>query len=349
MKIAVECSKLNTDKKTGTHRFLIGFLEELSLRKDISITFYFNKLDKNLVNYKFLKKGSVVTLNQENYTQLGLLKELNKYDYFVFPWQTVPVLNFLYGGNVIAIIHDLGFTFKTKLFTFLALIFSKKLFSVSKTTADRLFRKSVLITEGVDSRIFYKIKEVELPKLKKQYNVPEKFLLSVGRIEERKNIFNNLEAFSKISKFYPSLKYCFIGNFELEEKIIYSFIDKLEIDRNQVVFKDYVSDEELNVYLNSCELLIFTSQHEGFGLPVLEAYAVGKWVILSKIQQLADLSLTAKQLVDQNNPKEIAESIVYFLSNKLKLKKDFLPENLLNTHSWKNSVDLFLEGLSNGK
>ena len=71
-------------------------------------------------------------------------------------------------------------------------IFSKKLFSVSQTTSDSLFRKSFTVTEGVDSTIFYKIKDTELINLRKNNNLPEKFILSVGRIEERKNIFNNI-------------------------------------------------------------------------------------------------------------------------------------------------------------
>ena len=349
MKIAIDCSRLNTEKKTGTHRFLIGFLNELSKRDGLELFFYFNYLDKGLADFKFLKKGKVIVLEKSFYTQLTLLGELHKYDYFVFPWQTVPFLSFLTSGNVVAIIHDTGFTFKTKLITFLTQIFSKELYSVSKSTSEKLIKKTNLITEGVDISIFYKIKDLELNNLKRNLSIPEKYLLSVGRIEERKNIFNNLEAFSIVSKFYPTLKYCFVGNFEIDENIIYSYLDKLMIDRDRVVFKNYLSDKELNLVLNSCELVVFTSKEEGFGLPVLESYSVGKWVILSRIQQLAELSLTAKQLVDPNNPKEIAEAIVYFLSNKLKLKKEFNPERILEIHSWKNSVDLFLKGLSHGR
>jgi len=345
MKIAVDCSKLNTEKKTGTHRFLTGFLEELSKRKDIELTFYFNYLDKKLVNYPFLKKGDIKILETKLYTQLGLLKEIEKFDYFIFPWQTVPVLSFFTQGNAIAIIHDSGYTFKTKFFTFLAQIFAKVIFSVSESTRKSLLRNSFVITEGVDEKIFYKIKEDDLRKLKLQHGLPEKFLLSVGRIEERKNIFNNIKAFSKISKFYPNLKYCFIGNFEIEDKLIYSFINSLDINPDQIIFKNYVDDEVLNLYLNSCEFLIFTSQDEGFGLPVLEAYSIGKWVVLSEIQQLAEFVLSAKQVVPHNNPQEIASTIVYFLTNKLKLKKEFNPSDLLKKFSWKNSVDLFLEKL----
>lgn len=349
-KIAVDCSKLSTRFKTGTHRFLIGFLNELVKRDGYEFYFYFNEFNPEVDNYEFLKIGNLVELGGGYYTQISLLKELNKYDYFVFPWQTAPFFGFLSGSkNVIAIIHDSGYSFKTKLFTFLTQIFSNKLYSVSESTSKDLFKVSFVLNEGVDSSIFYKIPLKELQTLQKEYQVPDKFILSVGRIEERKNIFNNLEAFKFVSKLYPNLKYCFIGSFSINEELIYSYIDKLGIDRSQIIFKNYVSDRELNIYLNSCEFVVFTSQNEGFGLPVLEAYKVGKWVILSKIQQLAELSLSANQLVDQNNPRKIAEKMVYFLNNKSELKKIFKPNNILVKYSWKNCVDRFLEGLEDEK
>ncbi len=345
-KIAIDCSRLNILYKSGTHRFLISFLKELVKREGFEFTFYFNQLDSNLVDYEFLKSGKIVKLNQSFYTQIGLLKELGKYDYFIFPWQTVPFLSFLTGGCVISIIHDSGYSFKTKLFTFLTQIFSNKLFSVSKNTADSLFVKSSTITEGVDSEVFFKIKENDLTKLRFQHNLPDKFILTVGRVEERKNIYTNLKAFSLIHNLYPSLKYCFVGKIELDEGSLYSYIDSLNIDRGRIVFKNYLDDKELNIYLNSCEFLVFTSQEEGFGLPVLEAYKVGKWVLLSQIKQLAEFKLTARQVVHFNKPAEIADAIVYFLSNKNMLKKEFDPENVLIKYSWKNSVDLFLKGLN---
>jgi glycosyltransferase involved in cell wall biosynthesis len=197
----------------------------------------------------------------------------------------------------------------------------------------------------VDSNIFYKIKDSELLELRNKHNIPSKFILSVGRIEDRKNVFNNLKAFSLISKLYPAVKYCFIGKFEVDEEIIYSYISSLGINRDQIVFKNYVDDATLNLYLNSCEFLVFTSKDEGFGLPVLEAYSVGKWVILSKIQQLAEFKLSAKQIVNYDSPREIADAMVNFLSNKAALKKEFNPKKILEIHSWKNSVDLFLENL----
>lgn len=348
-KIAIDCSKLNTQYKTGTHRFLIGFLNELVKQKENKYYFYFSDEVRNISELSFLKSGEVIVVKSLFFTQLGLLKELHKYDVFVFPWQTIPFLGFMSNTSKVAIIHDFGFSFRSKLTTFLTQILADKLFSVSSFTANNLIRKSFLITEGVDKNIFYKIKDAELEKMRKDYKLPAQFILSLGRIEERKNIYNNLLAFKKVSKFYPNLFYCFVGNFSISEDKIYSFIEEHSIDRSKILFKNYLSDFEVNLYLNSCEFLMFTSKDEGFGLPVLEAYSVGKPVILSRNQQLAGLSLSANQLAAYDKPKEIADKMIYFLTNKSKIKKELDFDLILNKYSWKECVKLFMEGLNSNE
>ena len=222
--IAIDCSKLNTLYKTGTHRFLIGFLNELTLNKDYKFYFYVNGKDTNIKEFPFSKKGEVVALNYRFfYTQLGLLKELTKYDYFLFPWQTLPFLGFFSRAKKLSIIHDLGYSLTSFLTTIGTQLVSDAVFSVSESTATKLFRKSIVIGEGVDQRIFFPIPSIELKNKAKDLDIPAFFILSVGRIEKRKNIYNNLIAFSKIVKLYPNLKYVFIGKFVESEEKIYSF------------------------------------------------------------------------------------------------------------------------------
>ena len=345
-KIAVDCSKLNTHEKTGTHRFLIGFLNELVKNKNYDYYFYYDSFNPELNNFNFLKKGKLVCLNRNYlYTQVGLLMELNKYDKFIFPWQTLPFLGIFSRCSKIAIIHDTGFSFKTKIFTFFTQLFADKLFAVSEFTASKLIRKSVVIPEGVDSETFYKIPLNDLVLKRKELNVPEYFILSLGRVEKRKNVYNNLVAFNLVQKFIPKLKYVFVGQLVEDEEKINSFIEALDIPRSSIVFKKYISDEDLNVYLNSMELMLFTPESEGFGLPVIEAYAVQKPVILSRIQPLAEISLSANQFVDFNNPKDIAEKTINFLKKNESIKSPKMFKNLLNQFSWERSASIFFKNL----
>ena len=346
--LAIDCSKLNTNYQTGTHRFLTGFLEELVKIDNFDFYFYFNKIPQNINSFEFLSKGNIKTLNYPIlYTQLGLLNELNKYDYFLFPWQTMPFLGFFSTCQKISIFHDTGFTFKTKFITFLTQIFTDKLVSVSTYTAKKLIRSSTVIGEGVDLRVFYPIEPNKLRKEISKLDIPNFCILSWGRVEERKNVYNNIRAFSKIVSFYPNLKYLFITNFIEDEKIIYSLLKELKLKDTQVIFKKNVSDYELNIYLNCMEFLVFTSLEEGFGLPVLESYAVNKPVILSKIEPLAEFNLSAKQCVDPKNIEDIAEKMIIFLQKKhgIDSKKSFKP--ILERFSWKKSVATFFKTITN--
>lgn len=344
--IAVDCSKLNNSYKTGTHRFLIGFLNELVKNKNFDYFFYINNSGENLKDFEFTKKGKIIAVPYSfGYTQLGLLKELNKYDYFIFPWQTIPFLGFFSKSKKISIIHDSGFSLKSKITTFLTQIVSDQVFSVSSYTAKNLFRKSIVIGEGVDTSLFYPLDVADLKKYSKELNIPNFFILSLGRIEIRKNIYNNLLAFAKIKNYYPNLKYVFIGGFVGDEEKIYSFMGELGLTREEVLFKKNISDFELNVYLNLMEFLVFTSLEEGFGLPVLEAYAVQKPVLLSKIEQLAEFKLSAKQYVDPYNVPAISEKMIKFLKKEhgIESKKEY--KEILNQFTWKRCVENFINNL----
>ena len=345
-KFAIDCSKLNILEKSGTHRFLVGFLNELTKNKNYQFTFFYKDFDSKLNQFPFINRGEVKILgNKPMYTQIQLLKELNNYDLFLFPWQTLPFLGFGSRAKKLAVIHDTGFSVKTKLFTFLTQLTSDKLFSVSFYTAKRLVRSSVVISEGVDDSVFYKIPNKDLKILKEKISVPEYFILSLGRIENRKNIYNNLRAFSRVHKFFPKLKYVYIGQFVESEEDVYSFIDSLKIPRENILFKKYISDYELNIFLNCMEFMVFTPLEEGFGLPVIEAYSVEKPVILSRIEALAEFKLSANQYVDSSNDSDIATTIINFLKKSDSMIYSRQYKRVLDKFSWKNSVDNFINNI----
>jgi len=344
--IGIDCSKLNNPYKTGTHRFLVGFLNELVKNDEFEYFFYVNKDGDFLKQFSFAKKGKVICLNYPFlYTQIGLLKSLKNHDFFLFPWQTLPFLGMLNSCKKVSIIHDLGYSTNARITTFFTQLISDKIYSVSASTAKSLFRSSIVIGEGVDTSLFYPIPSAELKIKAQQLDLPNFFILSVGRVEKRKNVYNNIKAFSKLKKFYPNLKYIFIGNFENNEEKIYSLVSELGLSREEIVFKNYVSDFELNIYLNKMEFLVFTSFDEGFGLPVLEAYSVQKPVLLSNIQQLADFKLSANQLADPFSVDAISEKMIKFLKRQHGIDSKKAYKEVLSRFSWKKTLEIFVNNL----
>ena len=345
-KLAIDCSKLNDKYFTGTHRFLVSFLEQVVTNSSFRFTFYFKETPKQ--DFSFLKYGEVLVLGEGAfYTQFKLLKELSKYDYFMFPWQTCPILGFMFRKRLIGIIHDVGFSTISRITTFFTQFVCGKVFSVSETTAKKLLTKSVVLGEGVSKNIFYKIKPKELekykkdPKSMKDYDIPSDFILSLGRVEKRKNVYNNLRAFAIVKKYYPKLKYIFVGNMVEDESLLYSFVKSLGIEKSDVIFMKFLGDNEVNVFLNSMDLMLFTPFEEGFGLPVVEAYAVGKPVVLSNIDVFQNFKVSKKQFVAPNNPESIAEGIIMCLKDSSSFYQDTVALSILKRFSWENSAKVF--------
>ena len=113
----------------------------------------------------------------------------------------------------------------------------------------------------------------------------EDFILAVGTLEPRKN-------FKRIIEAYISLR----TEKKISDKLIivgkqgWLFDDILAIPeafQDDIIFKGYVSEDELIRLFQTARFFIYPSMYEGFGLPILEAMACGCPVITSNTSSIA--------------------------------------------------------------
>jgi len=155
----------------------------------------------------------------------------------------------------------------------------------------------------------------------------EKILLSVAGLVKRKGIDVVIQALPDVIKQYPDLKYFVIGR-GAEKNNLYEMAKSRGLLKN-IIFIDYVSNEELASFYNLCDVFILMSRTlkkeegiEGFGIAYIEASYFGKPVIGGKSGGTSDSivdEVTGFRVEPENN-KEIARKILLLLKND-KLRK----------------------------
>lgn len=142
--------------------------------------------------------------------------------------------------------------------------------------------------------VFQKQSSVK-PEILHKYNLEsQKYFLSVGTMEIRKNLISTLRAFAAYVKESgdTQTKLALVGgsgwgNQEFTQEFIHSPV------RHQVVWLGFIPDEDLRSLYQEARAFLFLSHYEGFGLPVLEALAMGCPVISSNASSLPEVGENA--------------------------------------------------------
>lgn len=131
------------------------------------------------------------------------------------------------------------------------------------------------------------------------------FLLSVGPYEQRKNQDCVLEALSRLAD--RTLRAVFVGSGTDDGRLEAEAERRGLRERCRIL--GHVSDDELHGLYRAAEAVVVASRHEGFGLPVIEAFAVGTPVIHSRAGALPEVAGPAGLSFDPDAPEELATQL----------------------------------------
>ena len=108
---------------------------------------------------------------------------------------------------------------------------------------------------------------------------------------------------------------------------------------DSVLFTDFIPLEDLPIFYNACEFLVYPSFYEGFGLPPLEAMACGVPVISSNVTSIPEVCKNSAILIDPNDIDELSYSMERVLTDSF-LKLTMIERGLStsNNYSWKNTA-----------
>jgi glycosyltransferase involved in cell wall biosynthesis len=191
-----------------------------------------------------------------------------------------------------------------------------KIITISEFSKDQISEhfkissdKIISIPLGADKKWFKKLSTEHINKVLSKHSITKNFFISVGTIQPRKNLQRVIKAYQSLPERIKKETLLIIvgsrgwGCDELVANL------KSGTYGPSVIWLHHLPEDELLALMNSAVALVFPSLFEGFGLPVLEAFASGTAVITSNKTSLPEVAGDAALLVDPEDVNAIAQSM----------------------------------------
>lgn len=151
---------------------------------------------------------------------------------------------------------------------------------------------------GVDHDRYRPVPADQAETVARRYGIKGPYFLFVGRLERKKNLFGLLAAFRAYKRLHPGdTQLVLIGSRG------YGGDEALAAFAGEPAARDvrelgYAAQEDMAALYSGALALVFPSWYEGFGLPVLEAFACRTPVITSNVASLPEIAGDAARYVD---------------------------------------------------
>ena len=190
-----------------------------------------------------------------------------------------------------------------------------------------------VVIPGVES-VYRPLPKAEIAAFKANQRL-DRFMLHVGTLQPRKNIPILLEALARLDN--STVKLVLVGGKGWLYDEIFQQVQTLGLT-DRVIFTGYVPDDDLPLWYNAAELLLFPSVYEGFGLPVVEAMACGTPVIAANRSSIPEAVGEAGLLFAPNDVETLVSHVTAVLTNSTlqnKLREQGLTH--AQTFSWERA------------
>lgn len=168
---------------------------------------------------------------------------------------------------------------------------------------------------GVDGRYFEKLSKEKIQSILNKLEINKYFFLFIGSIQPRKNLLRLLHAHVSLPKNYArEFPLVIAGKIAWDDGETVKAIQAAIADK-RCLWLNYVSDIEKRVLLQATQGLIFTSLYEGFGLPILEAFASGAPVVTSNCTSMPEVAQDAGILVDPHKLDDIRYALLRLIED----------------------------------
>ncbi|MCG2796582.1 MAG: glycosyltransferase family 4 protein [Actinomycetia bacterium] len=180
------------------------------------------------------------------------------------------------------------------------------------------------------------------------YGIKGSFILSVGTFQPRKNFSLLIRAFDELLRRgkRSDLSLVIVGELGWKYQDILETYLSAE-HKNNILLLHGIGDNELFNFYEQCLYFVYPSLYEGFGLPILEAMAFGKAVIISNTSSMAEFPVDEQFRIDPTKLEDLIQSMSILLyDEKTRLDQEIINSNNAKDYSWSKSAELFLTLIS---
>ena len=179
--------------------------------------------------------------------------------------------------------------------------------------------KAITISTAADRHIRpQRIGNDDASRIRLKYGITRPFVLYTGGADERKNLPRLIQAYAALpERLRTSYQMVFAGKMPSGNVSSLEDVARSEgLSCSELLFTGYVSEEELVQLYNLCELYVFPSWHEGFGLPALEAMVCGAPVIGANTSSLPEVIGLKEALFAPHDVKQISDKLSQALEDE---------------------------------
>lgn len=328
----------------------------LHLRKDYDTLIYQNNFKKVLADFRWYGVTEQIKLPR-------LLNSL-KPDLVHFPHFNAPLL---YKGKFIVTIHDLihqHFSMR-RATTHGALVHKLKQVGYTKVFRNAVAKAEIILApseyvkkllskewgvdkekivvtyEAVDEGILEKshMSNFESLLLLKKLGINPPYIFYVGNAHPHKNVEGLIRVFRDLREKYPNLSLVLAGN----DHYFWQRVKK-ENNFEGIIYTGFVSDEQLVALYKNAKAFVLPSFEEGFGIPVLEAFATGCPVVSSNAGSLPEVGKEAALYFNPDDSKQMRKKVEMVLESE-SLRKELVSKGKerVKDFSWRKLARQTLE------
>lgn len=358
MRIAVQASDLDNARIDGTRVYLKEMLNRFGKFAPEAefLLYHQNEFNPELAPKAFTNYRIKKCLFPVAWMQTRFAWELYKQkpDKLFLPIQAAPLF-VPAETEVTATIHDLAFkrypeTFPKKHLWKLNFLLdvvvrrADKLITVSQSTKDDLLEffpnlsadRVKVIHHGFDSEFFgMRVSQLEIEKVLAKYKIQNtKYILYVGALQPRKNLVRLIEAFDIAKQSMPEMKLVLAGEPAWLSDSIFAAREK-SVYKEDIILTGRVTFGTLRALYQGARLFAFPSLYEGFGLPILEAFASHVPVLTADNSSLREVGGDAALYCNAESVFDIAEKMKRLWSDEeLRAELIMREEEQLKKFSW---------------